>query len=116
MSKIEQYNTEINIFNIPTFLSEKFNCVKTVSPLSPKPQLTSYIVLNNIFKEFASEVTQDPLIRDDLLHHGDTETQNPKEEIWVRMTKNTFLSFKIVIQALNVNKMNIFKENMSSQS
>ena len=80
MSKIEQYNTEINILNIPTFLSKKFNSLKTVSPHSPKPQLTSYIVLSNIFKEFTSEVPQDSLIWDDLLNHGDTQTQNPKEE------------------------------------
>ena len=81
MSRIKQNDKEINISNIPTFLSEQVNCVKTVSHLVLKPQLTSYIVLNNIVKEFASEVPRDSLIRDDLLHHDDTDSETDGGEM-----------------------------------
>ena len=63
------------------FLSEQVNCVKTVSHLVLKPKLTSYIVLNNIVEEFASEVPQDSLIRDDLLHHDDTDSETDGGEM-----------------------------------
>ena len=96
----KQIDTKNNIFNIPTFLSEQLNCVKTVPHHGSKPQFTSYIVLQNILKEFASEVPQGSLVGDFFFHHGDAQTQNlKKEEKRVRMTKNTFLSLRIFIQA-----------------